>query len=284
MKLVGRPEVGVTTVTMAADVKRVARFNAPEAGNVSKASFYVDGLGTGGIGPQACRAIIYDRLDALIAQSDEIVVPLGMAAKWLDFVFPKLKGGLALPAGDLFLGIHCGGYPNTIRVYGSGPHGMGGKFNADTYSDGPAASFGAATATTSDLSAYLSLFHSYEAVPPHETDLYFSRLPFQDGQRILGAGGPVNARAALTGWHDTFLDPETGSNALVRDTGPLVGLLGERIKVTTYGQQVNRSVYAFVHGVAPETLDWDLSLTRHLFGQIASLASDTLSVKVEVLT
>jgi hypothetical protein len=284
VKLVGRTDIGATAVEMAADTKRVARFNVPEAGNVAKATFYLDGLGSGGLGAQVCRAIIYDKLDNLLAQSDEVSIPLGMPGAWVDFAFSKLKGGLGLSVGDLFLGLHCGGYTNTVRVRGSGPHGMGGKFNSDTYSDGAASSFGAATATTSDLSAFLSMFHSYETNPPDETDLYFSRLPFQDAQKLLGVGGPVGARVALTGWHDTFTDPETGSNALVRDTGPLASLLGERIKITTYGQQVNRSVYAFVHGVVPADFGWDISLSRHLFGQIAPLATDTVNTKVEVLT
>lgn len=268
----------------AADTKRVARYRVGGVENVTKASFYLDGLGGGGsLAGQVCRAVLYDSLDQLLAVGDEVLIAAGMPARWVDFPFSSLRGKLQLPVGDVFAGLHFGGASNTIRVYGGDPSGMGGKWNNDTYSDGAASPFGAATALTADLSGFVTLFTPY--APPDETDLYFSRLPFEEAQQIFALGGvvPRSARRVDVGWHSTFTDPETGSNALVRDGGPLMDLLGERVKITTYGRAVPRVVYAYVHGVAPADFEWDLSVTRLAFSRLSALSDTTSPAIVEVV-
>lgn len=289
MKIAGRIDaVGLTPTVVAADTKRVARFNLPQAANVSKGSMYLDGLGGGGGGPQVCRMVVYDVADNLVAQSDEVSVAQGQSAGWVDFAFSAYRGKLALAAGDFFAGLHAGPFSNTIRMYVSpAAHGMGSKSNADTYSDGPSAAFGAATAVTTDFACYLAYFTPYASLQPAESDLYYSRLPLPEAQSILGVGGPQvgTRRLVSVGWHDTFIDPEMGSAALVRDGSDLVDLfLGERVRVTRQQVTKPRTVVAYVHNVADaNAFDWDLSLSRRLYAQIALLANETVPVIAEVI-
>lgn len=290
MSVVGRFDVpgpaapGYIAGEVIADQKLVMRVTWPWSKNVSKVSVYLDGQGTG-IGDQVVRAIIYDAVtNALAAVSDEVVVRKGQAAGWVDFPFSALKGNLALTPGDYFVGLHTGLQTNTIRMSGSGPSGGGGKFNVDTYADGPAATFGAANAVTWNFALVVTAFEPY--LPPDETDIYYSRLPYYDaGAALRTAGRGVAApRLADAGWHDTFIDPETGANALVRAGGVFEDLLGERIRVTTQSPVDRRGVIAYVHNLADEDIfDWDLSLTRHLFSQLSLLAKETVPVLVEVL-
>lgn len=140
---------------------------------------------------------------------------------------------------------------------------------------------------TADVSAFLTRFAPYSTVRPNETDLYYSRLPFKEAQDVFGLGAPLagTARIVNVGWHHTFIDPEAGSNAIVRADGPYASLLGERILVTTVGTNNPRSVYAYVHAVSQsDELDWDLSLTRHLYGRLALLSSETTEMVVQVVS
>lgn len=285
MKPAGRTTIGGSSYLLAADRKIVGRYNMPRSGQISKGCVALDGLGAGALGPQVCSLVIYDTANNLIATSDEVSVALGQPLSWVDFRFSAFGGAIALPAGDFFAGLHGGPYSNTIQIHGSDPFGMGGKSNADTYSDGASPVFGAATPLTESISCYLKYFSPYSSLVPVETDLYYSRLPYKNAQAILGVGGPESvARVTNAGWHDTFIDPEIGSVALVRDGSALADLLGERIRVTTQGVGVPRSAVAYVHSLADaNAFDWDLSLSRHVYSQLALLASDPIPVAVEVI-
>jgi hypothetical protein len=283
--IVGRSDPGSRQWAVDTDTKRVARFTMPVAANVAKGRIYLDGLG-GGSGQQACRQVIYDAADNLIAVSDEVIVEAGQAAQWVDFVYSMYGGDLALPVGDFFSGIFAGGVSDVIRVYGDDPYGAGGKRNSDTYADGASNPFGAATSLTAGLSLYLLCFAPFATVRPVTADIDYARLPFNDAQEVLAMNGPdaqKRQRLVDVGWHGTFLDPERGSVALVRDTSPLMDLLGERVKVTRQGAEP-RSVVAYVYNVADAAvIDWDLSLSRHLYAQLGMLAEETTSCIVEVL-
>lgn len=281
MRTFGRIDVGAIPVELNADVKYAARFNLAESGNVSKASVYLDGLGSGS-GAQVAKVAIYDASNVFVGESEEVTVTDGQAGGWVDFPFVGTKGKLALLAGDYFLAVHGGAAANTIRLYGSDPNGMGGKWNADTYSDGSSDPFGAETTVTSDFAAFVTYFKPW--VPPDETDLYFARLPFAEAQKALG-GGPVSrsARPVVVGWHDTFTDPELGSNALVRDGSDLAPLLGERVRITIHGTASPRVVYAYVHGLMPSDSDEDLSVTRLLYSRLSTLADDSIAAIVELI-
>lgn len=281
--IVGRFDIGATAYELDSDTKLAARFNLAQAGLLSKGSVYLDGLGAG-IGPQVAQLAVYDALNALLAVSDEITVVEGQEPGWVDLAFAV--SGLTLEIGDYFIALLGGATANTIQVYGSDPHGMGGKTNADTYTDGPSDPFGSATGLTADFAAFLTISQPW--VVPDETDMYYSRLPLAEAQAIFGAGGP-QARTKVTStttWHSTFQDPETGSNALVRDGGPLMDLIGERIKVSTIGTAVQRSVYAYVHDVFPADRSdsmADLSLTRLLFSRLGALGGGDLDVAIEIV-
>lgn len=266
------------------DQKLVMRVTWPWEKNVSKVSVYLDGQGSG-IGNQVARAVIYNAAtNVLVAVSDEVVVREAQPPGWVDFLFSAYKGNLALPPNDYFVGLHTGLAANTIRMSASGPHGGGGKANFDSYADGPSSPFGTASAVTWDFALYVTAFDPY--VPPDETDIYLSRLPFPEAESALRTAGRGLSAPRLTnaGWHDTFIDPETGAVALVRAGGAFEDLLGERIRVTTQTQLNNRAVIAYVHNLADEDVfDWDLSLPRHLFSQLQLLAKETVPVVVEVL-
>jgi hypothetical protein len=279
----GRSSLGVTPVALAADTKRAARFHMPVGGNVAKASVYLDGHG-GGSAEQVARVALYDALNALLTVSDEVAVAQAQAAGWVDFPFTAAAGKVALASADYYLAVHGGATNSTIRLFTDDPHGAGGQWNADTYSDGASNPFGAATALTSNFSAFVTYFLPF--VAPVESDLYYSRLPLPEGQAVLGSTGIVKRSAipVQLGWHSTFTDPEMGSNALVRDGGPLMGLLGERIRITTHGKAAAAVVYAYVHGVMPAASLEDLSVTRLLYSQLSSLSDDNVKVVVEVMT
>lgn len=270
------------TYEVAADTKYASRYNLANGDKVAKGSVYLDGLGAGAGLTQALRLALYDATDTLVATSNEVLVARGQQPGWVDFAFPT-AGDLALLAGDYHVTVLAGPSSGIVRLYGSDPRGMGGKFNADTYSDGSAATFGAATPLTSDFVAFVQMFAAYTA--PDETDIYYSRLPFADGQATLAKGGPVGGSQRVTalGWHDTFQDAELGSNALVRENGPLAGYLGERVRITTHASAKPRAVFAYVHGLLPEDSLDDLSVTRLLFSRLSNLSDDTTPVTVEVI-
>lgn len=284
--IVGRTSAGATPFALASDTKRAANFTCPVAAALSSVAALIDGGGSA-TGSQALRALIYDASDNLLATSDEIVVAAGSPPLWRTFTFTSLNGHLLAPAGSIRLALHAGG-PTTglARVYGSDPHGAGGRSNSDTYSDGASSPFGAGTGLTADMSIYAGLFERFSDRTPDETDIYFSRLPLHEAQAVFALGGvePSSARLVDAGWHGTFTDPETGSVCLVREGTAMEELLGERIKVTTQEDAVPRAVYAYVHNVvSADSFDWDLSLSRLLFGRIGMLANDTVPVVVEVM-
>lgn len=291
MRLAGRTDTNGTTPGVAGfdlNVKQVARFNLPQIGTISKASVYLDGLGPGA-GTQVCRFVIYSATDALIAVSDEVTVANDQQPGWVDFTFSAYAGALVMQPGDFFGGIHAGPYTDVIRLYYSqAAHGMGSKWNVDSYADGASATFGVATAQPNDFAAYIAHFSANAVLIPDETDMYFSRLPYVPSQRIFGQGGPEmgSTRLVAVGWHDTFIDPETGANALVRDGSDLADmLLGQRIMVTTQGVAMPRSTFAYVSNLADaDAFDWDLSLARHSFAQIALLAEETIPTIVDVIS
>lgn len=113
------------------------------------------------------------------------------------------------------------------------------------------------------------------------TDMDLARLSFYTGQLLLA--GSVDARSLVSAsleWHGTSAngDPEVPSFVMVNTAGPLVDLVGERLRISFGG----RSVYAYCHKASPE-MDDDLSVTRQLFLRLATLDTTSLDVSVEVL-
>ena len=261
--------------------KVVARYNFRDPVTVPKLVAYLDGLGgTPGAGPQQVKGLIYSDAGALLGVGDEVVVPEGKPPGWVDLPF-STPGGVQVNAGLRDLGI-IAGPTGTLSIWGDTPSSRGGQFNADTYVDGPTASFGAATVVTYDLSIYAPVIAVYEP-PEHEDDFYYGGLPFAEAQAELGEETPApNPKYLVSvGWHHTRADPEWGSFAIVNQDSELAGLLGERVKVTVRTASRERSVVAYVHNRG-ELFD-DLSLSRRLFLELGLLSADNVTATVEVL-
>ena len=281
--IVGKTAKGGTSYPLAADTKRVARVEFGAEQLVTKLTAYLDGLGvTGGGQAQAARAVIYNEAGVLVAQGSEVLIPSAAPVGWYDFPFDPATAGARVTAGLYDLGLIVGGLTDLIRIKGDASSARGGKWNADTYGDGAAAAFGAPTVVASDLSIFATGAAIWEP-SEDETDFYYSRLPMAEAQAELGEETPAPnpLYLAQVGWHHTRLDPEWGTFAIVNDEGPLIGLLGERVKVTVRAGTVERSVICYVHNYGE--LDEDISLTRRCFFELGLLSEDSLEATVEVL-
>jgi hypothetical protein len=129
---------GAAPFAVAADTKVVSR-STVGAGRLAKLTAYVD-TATAGV-PVPARAVVYDAANALRGKGQEVVLPTGLSARWVDLPFaPELEGGLLLAAGDYDLGLIAGGAG--LRVYQVDPDAPGGRRNADSYADGPSDPFG----------------------------------------------------------------------------------------------------------------------------------------------
>jgi hypothetical protein len=85
-----------------------------------------------------------------------------------------------------------------------------------------------------------------------------------------------------SGWHGTRFNRETGAFALVRSSGPLAHLIGERLKVTLVTNR-HRVVYVYVNG-STDRVYADLSLTRRAWLNLAPLSEKEAPVYVEVMS
>lgn len=264
-----------------ADKKYASSFFAPACA-VAKLTVLLDGLGSG-IGNQTIRAIIYDAATgALLAVGDETVIADGAPTKWTDLLFSNYPGGVVLKAGDVQIGLIGGTNTNTVRVWGR-PSVGGIVFNTDTYADGAASSFGAAS-TTDTLMGEFATFILPAAVPL-ETEFYYARFPFPLAQAALDTGKVVenSGQIASLGWHGTRIDPERGSFAVVNADGPLADLVGERLKITSSGGEARpRTVFVYCHTRA--SIEEDLSVTRRLFLGLSVPSDFAPSVQVEVVS
>ena len=281
--IVGKQTKGATAYSLVADRKVAARFQVTAGGiYLPKLSIYVDGGGAGAGPSQVMKGVIYDAVtDKIIATSQEVAVLNDAVGAWVDLRFATLPA--LLIDGIYDFGIHLGGSDSVIRFYGDDPRGLGGRQNTDTYSDGPAATFGASTTLTSDLSLYATAIRAWE--PPPAEDIYYAQLPFLEAQVKLGKDSPLpNPKyLAVVGWHGTKLDGERGSVAIVQTGGRLRDLVGERVKVTVREGMRTRSVVGFVHNEAELYDDTEISLPRRSFMALGNLALDSLKGTVEVI-
>lgn len=268
---------GVTAVTCAVDSKRVSRVQNPTDGHLVKLSVWMDGNGAG-LQDQHHRAVVYSTGGTLLAQGTDVVVLKGAAPAWVDFPFvaPVFLDG----AADYDYGIHSGGTEASSRVFAVDPDGAGGKDNTDTYSDGPAAAFGAATARTYRMSLFASWVNEWSP-PVGVDDFYIGRLPWWESQRVFGAGNAASAPIlqADVGWHGDALDEETGAFCLVQEGSEWEQLIGERIRLTRVDG--GESVFVYVHN--RWAIEDNLSVSRRAFIALGFPAADNFRCKVEVM-
>lgn len=280
--LIGETRVGDTITAVAKDTKRVAGFVVSAPTRIVKLSLACDG--GGGAAPNnfaLVRPVIYQG-NALIAMGDEVRVASGDPVRWVDLPFVgAFPSGVVAGAGTTEFGALVGGDPNVLRVAQIDPLSPGGRWNADTYTDGASATFGSATALTANMSIFATASPVWVERATAEMDV-IARLGWTDAQRLLLSAtlaSPVYA--ATAGWHGTVVDPNRGSFAVVRAGGPLADLVGERLKLTTVGNNA-RSCLVYVFQ-AVSSLEQDISLARRAFASLELLAIDTVDVKIEVL-
>lgn len=282
--ILGRPRPGATATNLPADRIRVTGVTSGEPLRLSHLAAYLDGGGPNA-GAALIRGVIYDTDDNLIARGDEVSVPDGTPAGWVQLPFGT-DGGLALPADDYSLGIHVGGVTNCARTFVDDPGATGSRRATDTYADGTETVLPAATDLTASLPVFASAFQPMP--PPAVDDDALARLPWDVAQRILGATGPLRESrvVAIAGWHGTVLDEETGAFAIVRSDGPLADRVGERVRVSRRVGTLERAVVLTIHNelaFPDELVDEAISLTRRAFLELAPWATDSLEVIVETL-
>lgn len=115
---------------------------------------------------------------------------------------------------------------------------------------------------------------------PNEPEIMDARLAYPDAQRALAGNiEEVSVTFNTLGWYDTKFHPERGCFAIVREDGPLVDLVGDRLHIRYGDKTVN--VYCFT---AREIEDGqDIVITRRSFAALELLAVDRIDVIVETL-
>jgi hypothetical protein len=246
---------------------------------VASVSALVDGQGPG-VGAATIYPAVYDAGGSLIAVGDGVVIPDGDGTAWRTL--PLTMPGVAI-AESMSIAIRASGPDNAARLYGFA-HDVD-AVTLSAVADAPADLSGA-TPSTREGSLFADVFEAWSA--PAVEDAALARLPWSLSQRVLRASGPIasSRRAAVCGWHGPSTDVEQGANAIVRSDGPLADLVGERLQVTYRLGTLRRTVavycgdeQAFPGAAAAE----DLSLSRRAFMALAPLASDDITVEVQVL-
>ena len=137
---------------LGADFKRGSKVSLGQSATLIELSAYMDGGGAS-TGTQSVRMELYADSSgvpgALVASSDERVIPAGMAAGWVHFTMPQT----ALAAGSYWLVIHSGATGGIARDFG-GSTANTWYGNSDTYSDGGSNPFGTGTFGTGPIAAY----------------------------------------------------------------------------------------------------------------------------------
>lgn len=282
---IGELRVGDTITLVERNTKRVAGFNLPTPNpRIVKLSLCCDGEGGGAPTTRALlRGVIY-QADVLIAVGDEVVVEANDPLRWVDLPFtdayPESIPGLT--AGAVEFGVMVGGDPSVLRVAQIDPQAPGGRWNSDTYTDGPSNPFGSTTALTATMSIFATISPVW--VPRDLIDpAVLARLGWSTAQEMLTSGVlPSPSYDTEATWHGTAVDPNRGSFAVVRAGSVLAGLVGERLKITTRVAANPRTCLVYVFQ-AVSTLDADLSLARRAFAELELLAADTVDVHIEVL-
>lgn len=266
---------------LSADRKLATTFYLGQSGYLTKLTAYIDGCGSAD-SYQVAQAFIYNQeQDKLLGVSEEVLVPRFQGPAWVDFPFDSYAPPWIATPGLHDVGLIGGPASGLIRVYGDDPSLRGGRSAADTYLDGPTATFGTATGYTHDLSIYGTMFRGWSA--PLETDFYYARLPFAESQVKLAETG-VQSRTAVTcsaGWHGTSYDGEQGSFVVINKRSDIASRLGNRLKISRKYRGKERAVYAYCHAWA--TMDEDISLPRELFARLGPLGDNFLTVSVETM-
>jgi hypothetical protein len=139
------------SVTLSADTKVASRFALTEAGVLSLLRADIDGNGGPQSGFQYVSMDLYQDANGVpgvkLVESEPLKVNAGDGMFEHEFQV----NAVPLPAGNYWIVVHSGDTSGIVRDYGDGTPNWYG--NADTYSDGPASSFGAGNTGTVTISA-----------------------------------------------------------------------------------------------------------------------------------
>jgi hypothetical protein len=151
----GVTTVGTKTDSATADNKEVTNYTSPQAGNVTKLTGYISGLGSSS-GSQPVRAIIYADSGgvpgARLGVSNAVTINAGRAWGWVDFTFPS---AVPVSAGAVWLGYIAGTKTDLTQMRFEQVSGIM-RFNKNTggYAAGATNPFGSATSSNKNYSLY----------------------------------------------------------------------------------------------------------------------------------
>jgi hypothetical protein len=111
-----------------------------------------------------------------------------------------------------------------------------------------------------------------------QQEILDARRAFLDAQTLL-AGEPLTQLPSelAVGWHDTQVNPETGSFAVVGLESGLEDWVGEILLVTANARA------CFVYVVASADVPEPLSLARRAFASLGVLSLESLEALVQVI-
>ena len=140
------------------DLKEAAQYTAT-AGNVTKLTGYISGLGGLAGTQQPVKAVIYadnnGQPGALLGTSNTVTVSAGQAWAWVDFTFAN---PVAVQSGPIWLGYIAGSPGELTQLrYLDQPGAMRWNSDAGGYADGPSNPFGAGTSSNKHYSLYATL-------------------------------------------------------------------------------------------------------------------------------
>jgi len=114
-----------------------------------------------------------------------------------------------------------------------------------------------------------------------EPEILSARKGWPDSQADLGGiAVPFTGLVYLCGWVDTRITEERGAFAVVNQTGPLAGLVGDILRI------VNGQRSGFVYCVGATDLsvqEYDLAISRQAWARIEPLSTEEIAVVVEVV-
>ncbi len=152
-------EATVASAGLVANYKRASRFTLPTAGSITKLCAFLDGKG-GGSGYQPVNLALYadssGKPGNKMFEANGALVQSGSAARWYCMAGPLGYPLHPVPAGTYWIALHTGSPAGIARDFGDGPANY--YANADTFSDGAAATFGTGNVGTVTMSVYAEYF------------------------------------------------------------------------------------------------------------------------------
>jgi PKD repeat protein/glucose/arabinose dehydrogenase len=185
----GTSTPGASTDTATANFKEVSKYTSPQAGNVTKVTGYVSGLGAPS-GSQPVRAVIYadsgGNPGALLGVTNAVTVVAGQAWGWVDFTFPS---PVAIQAGVVWMGYIAGATSDLTQLrYDPVPGEL--RYNTNSYTSGPSNPFGAPTLSIMHYSLYATYSSSNAPTPTITTPP--SSLTWKVGDLISFSGSATD--------------------------------------------------------------------------------------------